>query len=149
MKYIFWFGTLLLSVIIIFLLCGYLDIKQSTEKCVSNKGEEITRHYLRELLKKPFGKAHPSWLVNPETGRRLELDCYNEELGIAAEYNGEHHYNFPNTFHKTREDFEAQLRRDKWKREKCIEKNILLIEIPYHIPKDQIREFLKTQLNIK
>jgi len=148
MSWIIYIGFLGLIIALGLLMCGYLNFNEPREQCTSKKGEEITRHYLRELLGKPFSKAHPAWLTNPETGRRLELDCYNEELAIAAEYNGEHHYKFPNTFHKTSADFDAQIRRDNWKRNKCAERNILLIEVPYHIPKDEIRKFLKQKLRL-
>ena len=42
----------------------------------------------------------------------LEIDCYIPELKIGFEYNGEQHYMFPNCFHKTQEEFEAQQQRD-------------------------------------
>lgn len=33
-----------------------------------------------------------SWLVNPGTGKRLELDIWVPELGLAIEYDGEQHF---------------------------------------------------------
>jgi hypothetical protein len=35
-----------------------------------------------------FKSVRPGWLENPLTGRNLELDCYNEYLKLALEYNG-------------------------------------------------------------
>lgn len=77
-----------------------------------------------------FFRVRPEWLVNPETNRKLELDFYCEELNLAIEMQGYQHYTFPNHFHKTQEQFEGQLKRDKIKREICLEKKIRLVLIP-------------------
>lgn len=146
MNYLFVFGMIVLAITIIGLLYGWIDYQPPNYECSSKKGEEICRHYLREIFGKPFHRAHPRWLRNPETGKCLELDCYNAELMIALEYNGEQHYVYPNTFHRTREDFDAQLRRDKFKADKCKERGVLLIVVPYNIPKSEIREFIKREL---
>ena len=50
---------------------------------------------------------------------------------IWIEYNGEQHYLYKIFFHKSIENFNNQLRRDKNVRDYCKENNILLIEIPY------------------
>jgi len=145
MNYIFWASLIALIIVVLALMSGYFTYEKN-ETCNTKKGEEIARFCLTRIFNKPFPKAHPKWLVNPETGRRLELDCYNKELGVACEYNGEQHYKFPNTFHKSRKEFDAQIRRDEHKRKCCKKENILLIEIPYTCPKDKINEFIKNAL---
>jgi hypothetical protein len=51
-------------------------------------------HIILEILTgRQFMSVRPYWLKNPETGRNLELDCYNEEYRLALEYNGVQHYN--------------------------------------------------------
>lgn len=64
----------------------------------------------------------------------FEIDCYNPELKIGFEYNGEQHYNFPNAFHKTKEEFEKQQQRDIEKNNIALEKGIKLITIRYDEP---------------
>jgi len=149
MNYLFIFSLVLLIIILLALGMGYLNFEAPAPSCTTKKGEEICRHYLREFTGKPFHRAHPKWLKNPETGRCLELDCYNAELAIALEYNGEQHYKFPNTFHRTREDFEAQLRRDEFKKKTCQERGVLLIVVPHTLPKNEIRAFIKRELGVK
>lgn len=136
-------GFIIIGIIIYMLSCGTLEYSLNKESCLSNRREEIVRHHLRDLFDKPFERVRPDWLVNPKTGKYLELDCYNNELKLAAEVNGEQHYVFPNTFHRTEEEFKAQQERDNIKKEICKERGIYLLEIPYTIPKSQIRDYIK------
>jgi hypothetical protein len=106
------------------------------------KLEAECRHILSEIYGKKFISARPNWLKNPETGSLLELDCYNEELKIAAEYNGIQHYVYPNNHHKTYDEFVSQLRRDQFKLKRCDQMGVYLITIPYTVPKDQIKNYI-------
>lgn len=81
-----------------------------------------------------FTKVRPKWLRNPKTNRPLELDGFCPNLMMAVEYNGIQHYEWPNFFHKTKEEFDALQYRDQKKVEICIEKNICLLVIPYTVP---------------
>lgn len=111
----------------------YIDESEELSKEPSkepSKGQRECREILEDLYNKPFTQQRPDWLINPETGYSLELDCYNVQLGIAIEYNGEQHYSFPNGIQKTRSEFDAQQRRDKYKIKLCEEK-INLIIVPY------------------
>ena len=87
---------------------------------------------LREVLEEKFGAEFPSvWhnkIINPETGYRLELDCYNAEKGLAFEYNGAQHYE-PVDFFGGEETYKKQLARDAHKRKRCKELGITLFEI--------------------
>jgi hypothetical protein len=116
----------------------------------SNKPKKIRegecRRILEKIYKKPFPSCWPEFLRNPESNNKLELDCYNEELAIALEHNGEQHYNYPNGFHKTQEEFIKQVRRDKFKREMCEREGIYLIQVPYHIPFKQLEKFIRENL---
>lgn len=104
------------------------------------KGEQLTCQTLEKIYAKPFVSARPSFLKNPETGRNLELDCYNEELKIGAEYQGVQHYVYPNPFHKNEEEFEKQRKRDDLKYDLCEREGVYLITIPYTVPQDKIPE---------
>jgi len=89
-----------------------------------------------------FNKARPDWLINPDTGQRLELDCYNEELEIGLEFNGIQHYIFPNPFHRTEQEFNSQIKRDQYKKYICSSSNVMLIVVPYTIPKKDIKAYI-------
>lgn len=109
-------------------------------------GEAETRAALSRIFGKPFIKVRPAFLVNPETKRRLELDCYNEELRLGVEYNGIQHDVFPNPFHHTRDQFDAQQRRDRYKILQCQQAGVRLIVVPHTVPREQIEHFLRQQL---
>lgn len=111
-----------------------------------SRGEAICKETMERIYGVPFENTRPDFLRNPETNKTLELDCYNEELKIAVEYNGEQHYRFPNVFHKYQRDFEQQLRRDEFKAEMCKLHGIYLIVVPYNVPYDQIPEYIESQL---
>jgi hypothetical protein len=115
----------------------------STSTCES-KGESITRHYLFNKFNRPFDKVRN--LYNPVTKHMLELDCYNEELQLAVEYQGKQHYVYTPHFHKNVEAFKNQQYRDELKRIYCRDIGILLIEVPYTIKHDDIPYYLDAQL---
>lgn len=108
-----------------------------------SKGEMATCQALERIYGLPFKSVWPQWLINHETGNRMEIDCYNDDLMIGAEYNGKQHYEFPNFYHKTKDEFEGQLRRDKYKLELCNHYGVFLIPVPYHIPNHQIENHLR------
>ena len=111
-----------------------------------SRGEQICCETMTNLYGKLFTTVRPSWLKNPETNRNLELDCYNDELQIAVEYNGIQHYKYPNPFHKMEEDFVKQVRRDLMKEQMCRDQGIFLINVPYTIEPAEIPHFLEQQL---
>jgi hypothetical protein len=105
----------------------------------ASKGERIMIETLEMIFPgKKFEKVRPTWLRNPVTNRCLELDGYNEELCIAAEYNGIQHYVYPNFTRMSEEEFLAQRERDIVKEVCCKSKNICLIRIPYTVPLEKI-----------
>ena len=110
------------------------------------KCEELCRNTLEEIYKVPFPKVRPDWLKNPETGRNLELDCYNEDLGLALEYNGSQHYSENSVWNADYNQFTKQKERDELKMKLCKDNNIKLIVVPYTISPDNIPEFIKNEL---
>lgn len=111
-------------------------------KEVKYKSEEFCRSVAEDIFHEPFPKAHPEFLKNPNSGRNLEIDCFCEKLGIGIEFNGIQHYKYPNPFHRSREEFLKGLARDKFKIETCKANGILLIIIPYTMPKSRIRQYI-------
>jgi hypothetical protein len=111
-----------------------------------SRGERICCQTMERIYGIPFVTVRPAWLVNPETGARLELDCYNDELKIAVEYNGEQHYKWPNFINQTYEQFINQVRRDSFKMDLCDRNNVYLIVVPYNVPHDMIPSFIMSHL---
>ena len=104
--------------------------------------EQETCDSMARLFGVPFVKVRPAFLINPESGRRLEIDCYNDELKVGAEFNGIGHYKYPNPFHKTEAEFHAQVRRDEYKKNICVEQGISLYVVPDSVRKGDIYEYL-------
>ena len=73
--------------------------------------------------------VRPDWLVNPKTGRRLELDFWLPEVKVAIEVQGVQHSKFVPMFHKTEECFRDQVERDDFKRVACAEHGVFLYEV--------------------
>lgn len=110
-----------------------------------SKGEDECRRFLEERFGRDFSSIRPDWLKNPiGTGKNLELDCYNRELGLAVEFNGIQHYKFTKRFHSSQGDFNEQKYRDVIKRQACKERGITLIEVPYY--EKNISGFLSQKL---
>lgn len=115
-----------------------------------SRGQQICKLTMEALYHVPFTTARPNYLVNPETGHNLELDCYNEQLKLAVEYNGKQHYFYDedkkDRFHKTKEDFLALIRRDDYKQRLCQKYKIYLIVVPYTVKNKDIPNFIVTFL---
>jgi len=109
------------------------EVVRPASPAPSSRGERRVKTFLEKMFQRPFRKQRPTFLNNPVTGGtyNLELDCYNEELQLAVEFNGRQHYEYVPFFHKNKEAFLNQKYRDEMKRRKCYERGILLIEVPY------------------
>jgi hypothetical protein len=120
----------------------------STTPKKESTGETRARRFLEIYFNDTFPKSRPGFMVNHVTGSKynLELDCYNEKLRLAVEYNGAQHYNFTPFFHRNKEAFYNQKYRDELKRIRCKELGITFIEIPY-TEEDRLEEFLEEKLN--
>jgi hypothetical protein len=106
-------------------------------------GEVLVRATLEEAFPGClFGKTRrPMWLGG------LELDCYNENLRLAAEYQGIQHYEFTPFFHDNDPArFVAQMHRDERKREYVHDAWVTLLEIPYTVHHSQIRAHVRREL---
>lgn len=108
----------------------------------SSKGEKACQQALEEIFGVPFRKIRPKWLRNPETGRNLELDCYNDSLKIGLEYNSAYHYKYPNAFNKTVDDFIKTVQRDKLKLDLCDQHGVYLITVTDSIKPNKIKEYI-------
>ena len=111
-----------------------------------SKGEKICCETMENIYGLPFKSIRPKFLQNPETGYNLELDCYNDELKLAVEYNGEQHYKWPNFTNQTYEQFIKQTRRATLKRQLCDKNEVYLIVVPYNITHEKIPEYIISYL---
>jgi protein-arginine kinase activator protein McsA len=102
-------------------------------ECGNNQiSEPLFRECLETFMSR-FGKfefpnTRPDWLRNPETGYKLELDCYNEELGLAFELQGGQHYK-PIKCWGGEKEFVRTIRRDVHKRTECSKHGVELFRI--------------------
>lgn len=113
-----------------------------------SRGEIISKKCVERWFKDRFLTAHPDFLKNPLTGKNLELDCFNPGYRLAIEYNGVQHYEFPNRYHKTEEEFLAYRARDEFKRRQCNEHGVHLIVIPYTVKLTEIPDFIRSRLPV-
>lgn len=129
---------------------NYSRTESQTSEKRSSKGENMCRKVMEELTGKPFKNVRPKWLMNPVTHQPLELDCYNEELRIAIEYNGKQHYEYNKYMHQNSKDkFYNQQYRDIIKQDLCKKNNVVLITVPYNVPEHKIKSFLFKALKDK
>lgn len=108
--------------------------------------ENVMRDALERMFGKPFPTVRPRFLRNPASGWPLELDAYNADLKLAAEFNGIQHRVYPNPYHTNRRDFQAQQQRDQLKVELCELHGVKLVVVPDTVCRDDIEEYLKLQL---
>ena len=111
-----------------------------------SRGERLCCQTLERIYGAPFASVWPDWLRNPETGETLELDCYNDDLKLAVEYNGEQHYKWPNFTNQSHQQFINQVRRDTFKVDTCDRNGVYLIVVPYNVPYDNIPTYIMSHL---
>lgn len=111
-----------------------------------SKGEMECRRVLEKLFKKPFTKSRPDFLNNDVTYQNLELDCYNSELKLGCEYQGEAHYKYIPHFHKNMDAFRNQQYRDYMKKQKCKENGVVLIEVPHTVDIENMERYIAREL---
>ena len=124
------------------------DSENNTFYTHENKGkrEHHIRKILQELYGHPFASCRPSWLINHKTKRKLEIDCYNADLRIGVEVDGEFHARYMPHFHKTWEKYCKQVERDLLKTKMIEERGITFVRVPHHIPTNLLEKYLMEQL---
>lgn len=121
-------------------------VKLQKLKKSESKKEAECRRILQELYGCSFINCRPDFMKNPDTGKNLELDCYNSKLKLAIEYDGIQHRKFCPYFHKSYQDFEKQKRRDAIKDWLCKQNGITLIRVPDTVKKSQLKQYLMIEL---
>lgn len=96
--------------------------------CATFKTENWCREAFEYYLNNKFPKSRP-YFLRSRSKKCFELDGYCEELNLAFEYNGAHHYRKILKFKSTDKSLAEQKRRDSIKRIRCNQNNITLITI--------------------
>lgn len=115
-------------------------------ECANGLSERYVRSVLEHLTGHSFPKKRPAWLQS-DFAKRLELDGYSEKLGIAFEYQGAQHYVDLPHFRSTYSDLPRRKSLDEHKRRACLEKGVLLLEIPYTWHKNEIPARVSTEIS--
>lgn len=115
--------------------------------CSAGLRERLARHAFETLLERPFKKARPSWLRNPKTGRGLELDGFNAELGLAFEYQGDQHYKVVKPFKMDDARLQRQQYRDALKKRLCTEHGVQLCEVPNTVESSALPKWVFDELS--
>lgn len=97
-------------------------------ECSSGRGERQVRVAFEHIFKVKFPRVKPDWLLNSR-GRKMELDGYNLELGIAFEHQGEQHFE-DNFFNLTKGSLWQRRKDDALKRKICKKEGVALLSIP-------------------
>jgi len=106
----------------------------------SSKSERAFKAALEARLGVTFVKVRPPFLTYTK-GAALELDMYDETRRLAVEYDGPQHYEFPNTYHRTRAEFEQQKARDAFKSAACEKNGVRLVRIRASTLPDELQQF--------
>lgn len=115
-------------------------------KSWKSRREKLCCQILEDIYGKPFVTVRPDFLKNPETGHNLEIDCYNDEIKLGIEFNGQQHYHYPNYTGQTYQEFIQQIRRDQFKVEMCDRLGVYLITVPYTVPENMLKPYIEYYL---
>jgi len=110
------------------------------------KTEQKFREVLEKIFNIQFPQKYPKWLVN-DNGNRLQLDGYNEKLGIAFEYQGIQHFKVKDIWGGEKALIKTQ-KHDQIKKELCKRHNIILLCPTYELDLSDFEEFVKEHLDL-
>lgn len=111
--------------------------------CDTSIAENSVRAVMEAAFNLPFQNCKPDFLQG------LQLDGFNEQLGLAFEVQGVQHYQKHPKFHKSIEDLQSQRERDARKKQLCQEQGVTLLIVPHTVTDNGlagIRPFLQKLL---
>jgi very-short-patch-repair endonuclease len=119
---------------------GWVRRKQRLQRDVRKREDKRKYHKterkLLEILKLIFGKdnviasVHPLWAFSTKKVL-LEYDIGVVSKHLLVEYDGIQHHEYPNFFHKTRNDWVQQVERDRLKDKLALENGWKLLRVKY------------------
>lgn len=116
-------------------------------KCSASHGELKVEEFLKQNNIE-YQSQYPIKLEQQMFSRNnLKIDFYLPRHNTFIEFNGIQHYEFTPAFHKTEEDFNKQVERDKRLKQYCKDNKIKLIVIKYN-QIDKIEDILNKKLKI-
>ena len=126
------------------------NLKKAYKKNIQGPIKSFEREY-QATTKKEFIKDIAKFLSNRGVKKLAGINAWknNEELRIALEYNGQQHYTYTPYFHKSKKNFYSQVHRDDWKRSRCRELGIRLIEVPYWVTPIDLEDYIVRELKKK
>ena len=97
-----------------------------------------------------FPSIHPEWLIDPNTGKRVEIDLYSYILNLVIECQRYQHYKWVKHFHQTYKEFEFMKERDIFKAAILRRRKIKLLYVPSIkiLPDELLEEFLITNIKL-
>ena len=128
-----------------------IDAESTATTTTPNSREAIVFRVMKQYFPHNACQRHarPAFLLNPATNRRLEYDVWcGPPINLSVEVDGYQHYYYPNRFHRTRQEFEAQVARDRLKDRLSAANGVRLIRIPYTVKTKDLPAFVSQQLDI-
>lgn len=125
----------------------FTDVKRGTwcPQCQPFVRERLCRAILEALYGCKFPRKRPRWLTGAR-GRSMELDGYNEDLKLAFEHHGQHHYQEVPHFQRRAESLKTRIDDDAYKRSVCRSEGVYLIEIPYSVSATELVTWIYDEL---
>lgn len=115
--------------------------------------ERLCSQILANVTGLDFETVRIEEIKNPLTNKPLEIDAFNRKTRIGMEVQGPQHSEFPNYIEydplneMMLKQFKERVARDEYKRQKCFDLGIKLIEIPFSIEKEDLEEYMLEQLS--
>ena len=111
--------------------------------CACRTSERICRQILEFLYQAPFPTVRPRWAKSPLSNNPLELDCYNESLQLALEFQGAQHESVCDFFGTDEEKLEKIKLRDAAKVTQCEERRVNLIVVPHTVKQEDLYTYIR------
>jgi hypothetical protein len=115
-------------------------------ECGGSSREQFVRSIVERMFGVAFPSCRPGWLTNTASGRKLELDCYNESLQLAFEVDGGQHDRVVAHFGQTDASFAEMQARDRLKDTMCKEKGVVLVRVPDSVSSVKLQRHLLDEL---
>ena len=117
---------------------------------IKSSGEVIVEQFLKKNGISYKTQRDTLRCVNPETGFVMPYDFELTGKKVLIEVQGEQHRKFIPRFHVTKEAFDYQVKKDRYKKAFAIQKGYTLVEIWYEdLTEDRLCEKLKTPVASK